>query len=158
MRNLFILIVTTLPLLSAFAKPMEEPLLPASPDEICGSDSAVEATYESYKQRASSDPISYFNPPLAVYRVTKQLHGVKTPEQIAVMFQFDDGSACIEEEGWKFSEKLMPEKGSKWLLFLKPGSEGEFNTSRGTSGRIPIGEKSASVLEVCEKVWNRTAK
>jgi hypothetical protein len=129
---------------------MTEPMAPASIREACSSESVVEAEYLRF---SSNTPISFFDGPIAGYRVIRVINGKTTAEEIAIKYDFHDGTACIEPSGWNFSDELMPLPNSKWLLFLKASSDNMYTTYRGDFGRIEIGPKSKEFLEKCEQVW-----
>ncbi len=55
-----------------------------------------------------------------------------------VRFEFHDKTAKDKPDGWEFSEKIMPAKGSKWILFTDATipTNGAFETFRGNFGRM----------------------
>ena len=125
---------------------------------MCGAASIAEVEYLSYRKSSVLGSISYFDPPLAAYRVVRLIHGLPLPEKVEVPYAFDDGSACLEPQGWKFSEALMPAAGSRWVLFLLPLSGG-FQTYSGDFGRVPAGSLADFFLRQCREIWaGRSAK
>lgn len=113
------------------AKPMDSPKL----EEAIRSECIVIAEYISYNHDAV---ISYFHGPIAEYKVTDIIKGKLQDSIIKLHYDFQDGSACIAERNWVFSDKLMPEKGSRWILFLKNKEAEIYITYRGDYGRWPF--------------------
>ena len=124
MKRLMLLLLLTGTVLS---KPMDTPKL----SEAVRFPRVVVAEYVDHK---SSPPITYFGGTLARYRVVETLRGPLGGE-VSVVYAFHDGSACLEEQGWKFSERMMPARGSRWILFLQPEGE-SWRTYRGDWGRM----------------------
>jgi len=114
--------------LFVYAKPMLSP----TKEEAYQSQLIVIAEYIGY---ISDNQISYFHGPIAQYRIIQVLKGVSRSMDLSVRYDFHDGSACVEEEGWKFSEELMPDIGSKWILFLGEDASNYWTTYRGDFGR-----------------------
>jgi hypothetical protein len=55
----------------------------------------------------------------------------------------------MEPDDWSFTEKLMPKKGSLWLLFI--GENGSPHTTyRGDFGRTPA--QAHTGIEVCQNI------
>ena len=127
------LILAVLLSLTAFSKPMMAP----SPAEAAKLASViVVAEYQDYREDGKT---SYFHPPIARYKVKKVLKGQLPEREVSVFYSFHDGSACLEEEGWRFSPARMPRKSSEWILYLLPGTAKQkaFQTYRGDYGRRP---------------------
>lgn len=132
-----VLILLTLAL-PGFAKPMRAPSLEEAIDQ---SPVIVVAEYRGYQEDGE---VSYFYGPFAAYRIRKVLKGAYPDEQVQIQYHFHDGSACLAEEGWTFAPALMPEPGSRWILFLRhqaarkdPHTEKITNaTYRGSYGRM----------------------
>lgn len=117
-----------------YSKPMSAPTIE---EAIESSEYILVAEYSEYSKRWQHK-ISYFYGPRATYRVNQILKGNSTlPKAIQVRYDFQDGSPCIESEKWRFDEKVMPQKGSRWILFLKSkGNEEDiWETYRGDYGR-----------------------
>lgn len=152
-RYFFFLIISTIPLSAASAKPMLAPSI----EDACNSHSVVEAEYLSYRPQKLLGEIKYFTPPMAQFRVIKKLRGSDIPEYILVRYDFDDGSACLTPPVWTFSSTLMPKKNSRWILFLQTieDTPAWFQTYRGDYGRMTPGEKSESTLKQCDKITTR---
>lgn len=121
-RVLLVLLLSTLVL----AKPSPSPSLE---EGIAQSPIVLVAKYRGYRKHK----IDYFSGATASYEITSVLKGsAPSSGLVALNYAFHDGSACIEPEGWTFSESLMPEVGSSWILLLQtPG------TYRGSAGRLP---------------------
>lgn len=125
----FWLAVLLLSAVAAHAKPMPAPSL----EEAQRSSRAVVAEYVDY---TADGNIGYFSGPVARYRIVRGNY--TTPGQIVrIRYQFQDGSACLEPQGWVFSESMMPKKGSLWTLYLQ-GEGPILDTYRGSFGRQPL--------------------
>lgn len=98
------------------AKPMDNPTI----EEVIQSNWIVIAEYIDYSKQGK---IGYFNEPIANYKVIQVLRGKLLDETIQIYYEFQDGSACVLLKGWRFSDNLMPKKGSQWILFLKDKSD-----------------------------------
>lgn len=106
--------------------------------------------YTGYK---SEGKIDYFSGPIAQYKLVRVLKGTNALKVLEVLYDFTDGSACIAEVGWKFTENLMPQKGSKWILFLNKDAQAKhLTTYRGPFGRWEA--NSGNITEV-EKALER---
>lgn len=131
---------------SVFAKPMPAP----TKGEAFKSSLIVIVEYTGYK---SEGKIDYFGGPIAQYKLVRVLKGINAPKVFDVRYDFTDGSACIAEVGWKFTENLMPQKGSKWILFLNKDTQTKhLTTYRGPFGRWEA--NSGNITEV-ENVLKR---
>ncbi len=116
-------------LLPLFAKPMLAP----TKDQALNVPFIAIAEYIGYK---SEGKVGYFNGPIARYRIIRLLKGDNLPEVLDLRYDFTDGSACLAEAGWKFTEDLMPKKSSRWILFLEKDAQMKYwTTYRGTFGR-----------------------
>lgn len=146
------LILTCISQSSISSKPMAEPSPAASEGGAAACNWIVIAEYDSY-QRAPLP--TYFGGAQATYKVksilkTNQPPALKAGQAIVVRYDFQDGSACLEEENWKFSEKLMPAKGSKWILFLEQlrSSPPNFLTYRGDYGRRQATQQNVDAVRM----------
>jgi hypothetical protein len=125
--RLLALVVTVAPL-AVLAKPMESP----TEAEAWASEAVVTA---QYVDRDTSVVPTYFDGAITHYRVTAVHRGtLRVGDVIPLRYAFTDGSACLEPTGWKFKDKVMPAKGSAWVLFLRRTND-EWWTYRGTYGR-----------------------
>lgn len=88
--------------------------------------------------------IEYFSGPIANYRILQVLKGKPLNGAIRVRYDFHDWTPCMPLAGWKFSDKLMPRKASKWILFLvgKTDDAKAYMTYRGDYGRWPASEEN----------------
>jgi hypothetical protein len=135
---------------AAFAKPMMEPKL----EEAVKSRFVVIAQYSGYK--AFREPVTYFDGVMGRYLLEKVMKGpqIRDPH-INVAYAFHDGSACLAEPDWKFSDKIMPKVGSSWILFLEEpnwkssNTDNAFSTYRGDFGRMPA---TAANIEKVKKM------
>ncbi len=128
-------------LLPVFAKPMLAP----TKDQALNVPFIAIVEYMGYK---SEGKVGYFNGPIAQYRIIRLLKGANLPEVLDVRYDFSDGSACLEESGWKFSEDLMPKKGSRWILFLDQDTQMKYwTTYRGSFGRWDANPRNIQEVE-----------
>lgn len=120
--------------MSAYASPM---LAPTLEEAIQRSEYIVIAEYSEYSKRLNQ--IDYFWGPRADYKVIETLKGNGASlETVHVQYDFHDGSACVAPSTeWIFEEKFMPQKGSRWILFLESKNDKEsiWQTYRGDYGR-----------------------
>jgi hypothetical protein len=147
----FCKIATIVFLLGAVIHPCAaEPMMAPTKKEAAQSKWILLAKYVGYKPFQL--PVTYFDGVMAEYQITKILKGpeVKDPK-INVSYAFHDGSACLAERNWTFSDAKMPQKGSGWILFLEQPSfkssyTNAFITYRGDFGRVAA--TSSSVADV----------
>ena len=126
---------------SSWAKPLPAP----TEEEAYRSEFIVIAEYLGYRAQGE---IGYFRPPLARYRVIRVLKGTGLPGILRVHHAFQDGSADLAPAGWRFSEGMMPEQGSRWILFLERSEgPGIFTTYRGDFGRREATEGNVERVE-----------
>lgn len=92
------------------------------------------ATFKSYEK--VGDSITYFRPPLAHFHIEEYCKGPPLNASIPIRFEFHEKIGEAKPEGWKFTEDMMPKKGSKWILFI-PNCvpiDGMFETYHGKYG------------------------
>lgn len=127
---------------TAYAKPAMAP----SQVEAADSTHIVIAQYQSYSKGSYID---YFTGPIAKYKIVKVLKGNSLDNKtIKVQYDFQDGSGCLPENGWKFTDSLMPAKQSKWILFLEKGDDGKYYTYRGDYGRWKVNEDNINKVSI----------
>lgn len=132
---------------TATAKPMPAPTLSQAvryPHVVVCEYAGAEANEKS----------TYMGGVTAKYKPVTILAGGDLPTTFSVNYQFHDGSGCIVPPNWTFREKVMPKKGSKWTLFLKPGAKigSSFQTYRGSFGRMPATDENlAKVRELLKE-------
>lgn len=110
------------------AKPMTAPTL----DEAMKSKWIVLVEYQGYEKSAHLDYFGYVE---TSYTVLDVLKGEKLDKKIQVRYRFHDGSACLVPE-WKFDEKKLPKKSSRWILFLSSKDAEFYEVYRGDFGRM----------------------
>lgn len=154
MRGSSALLTISITLLSALtfvdsltcqAKPMPAPTV----EEAARAQTIALAEFVDYR-KVSDEPLHEFSCILARYKVVKTLKGSSpgnksSNEPINVIYCFSDGSGCIPSREWKFSDALMPARGSRWYLFLNKDSQSNvwkqyynvdaYSTYRGSYGR-----------------------
>lgn len=73
---------------------------------------------------------------------------LKPGEKFDVQYLFHDLTPCIADKYFRFSESLMPTKGSKWFLFLKTRYEKQdWQTYRGSEGRLQATEANSKIVK-----------
>lgn len=120
----------------AFAKPMTAPTV----EDAAKSQIIFVAQYDGYKPFL--EPVRYLDGVMAHFTLMRVLKGPQLRDpHINVAWAFHDGSACLPEKDWKFSQAKMPTKGSAWILFLeepkfKSSNTNAYSTYRGDFGRM----------------------
>jgi hypothetical protein len=108
------------------------------------------AEYLGYEKNPD---IRWNQPARAEYRIIKILKGPPLNRRLPIKYEFHDHSNPPTPPNWKFNEKEMPEKGSRWLIFIDHSvpHNGQFETYEGIYGRQPENEdnlnKVYSLLE-----------
>jgi len=130
----------------SFGKPKGDPSV-----ELCASPVIVVGEYLSYQPLSLGSEIGYFSPPLALFKRIETWRGEEAGAEIRVRFDFHDGSPCLEPEGWRFKESLMPKLGTRWILFLSKDKSGTgyYETFRGDLGRFEFGESARKIFVLC---------
>jgi hypothetical protein len=102
-------------------------------------DSIVVADYASYKDpQGKTNEDIYMEGVLARFKVLDVLKGEALSGDIDINYAFSDGSWCLPDSTFKFDNNLMPQSGSKWILFLKRSYvDRGWGTRRGDAGRYP---------------------
>ncbi len=106
------------------------------------------------------DSVTFTTPPTAYFRIVEVLKGlpistetVKTPfdPRIQIIYDFGDGEAT-QPKDWKFDESMLPELGSKWILFIpnavRTGNLRAFETFDGSLGRIEFNRDNIEKVHV----------
>lgn len=114
------------------------------------------AEYLDYKH---SPDIHFFHPPIAHYHIDKILKGPPLNRDLPLRYEFyDRQSLSGTPPGWKFGNDKMPEKGSKWIIFIRTAlpRDGAFDTYEGSYGRQPASEENMNkVYALLENSANR---
>ncbi len=100
--------------------------------------------------------IHWNHPPLANFHITKILKGPPLNKALPVKFEFHDNVNPNAPTGWKFSEKMLPEKGSVWILFIEFAvpKRGMFETFQGSYGRQPSTDENLNKLYLLLDKYN----
>jgi tetratricopeptide (TPR) repeat protein len=102
--------------------------------------------------------IHWNRPPLAHYHITKNLKGPPLNKALPVKYEFHDYLAVNQTppKGWEFSDKVLPEKGSQWILFIDFGvpKRGMFETFQGSYGRQPATDENLNNLYLLLDKYN----
>lgn len=130
-----------------------EPMPSASLDEAARSPHVVLASYQGHEPttgRSSED--LYFLGLTATYKLESVLKQDRAKDagpvlepgkKLNVRYIVHDLSPCEVDESFRFSESLMPSKGSKWILFLTAkDSKHDWQTYRGSKGRMEASESN----------------
>jgi len=113
------------------------------------------AEYEGYEKKGD---IEFFNPPIAKYKIQKILKGPPLNRDLPIRYEFHDRSVKKVPDDWKFGPDKMPEKGSKWLIFLQIAlpRNGAFDTYTGDYGRQPATDENMNkIYSLLENATNR---
>lgn len=114
------------------------------------------AEYQGFEK---SDDITYFRPPKAKFRIQRILKGPPLNKDLPVRYEFHDRSKDINvPKDWKFGEDKMPEKASKWILFIEwcHPRGGMFDLYQGCYGRLPATDENLNkVYALLEEHSNR---
>ncbi|MBF0484899.1 MAG: hypothetical protein HQL16_00130 [Candidatus Omnitrophica bacterium] len=122
-----------------------EPMFAPTKEQAFKSQLIAIVEYSGYQLLGKID---YFSGPVARYKIIRILKGANVSKALDVRYDFTDGSACLPEVGWKFSEDLMPKKGSRWILFLNEDSPMKYwATYRGPFGRWSADFKNTLEVE-----------
>jgi tetratricopeptide (TPR) repeat protein len=115
-------------------------------DNAIRSEAIVIAEYEGYEPSAT---IRYNSPPKAYYHMVELLKGPPFNRAMPVRYAFHVPAASELPPGWKFDEKMMPAKGSKWILFIEWAvpERGQYNTYYGSYGRQEATEANLNKLD-----------
>jgi tetratricopeptide (TPR) repeat protein len=119
------------------------------------SESITVCEYEGYQKKGD---IEFFNPPIAKYKIQKILKGPPLNRDLPIRYEFHDRSAKKVPDGWKFGDDKMPEKGSKWLIFIQVAlpRDGAFDTYTGDYGRQPYTDENMNrIYALLENATNR---
>jgi hypothetical protein len=107
----------------------------------------VIAEYRGYENTGT---INLFDPPVAHFRIIQTLKGPALPDDLPIRYAFTDKPAEVMPVDWKFSEDMMPEKGSQFILciwsFVKDCAE----TYNWSYGRFPL--TAANLQAVCQEI------
>lgn len=116
------------------------------------SESIVVAEYVGMDK---SENVTYFKPPRANYRIKEYLKGPPLNPFLPVRYEFHDVTGGTKPEGWKFDEaKMMPKKGSKWIIFIPNAVpiDGSFETYHGNFGRQEYNDENLDkILKILEE-------
>jgi hypothetical protein len=130
-----VLWVTTFSLASVLlAKPMSSP---DPVDMALKADSIVVADFVDYKDpKGKTNEDIYMRGVLAKFKVLEVLKGETLSGDIEVSYSFNNFSWCLPDSTFRFDTNLMPQSGSKWILFLKRSdTDYGWGTCRGDAGR-----------------------
>ncbi len=117
-------------------------------DNAIRSESILIAEYLGYDK---SDDIRFNSPPLTHWHIDKILKGPPLNKSLPLRFDFHPTGVKEPPPGWKFSDSMMPEKGSKWILFIEysvpDGTKRWFLPFMGNYGRQPATEENLNTLD-----------
>ena len=117
-------------------------------DNAIRSESIVLAEYQGYDK---ADDIRFNSPPLTHWHVDKILKGPPLNKSLPLRFDFHTTGIKDPPPGWKWSESMLPEKGSKWILFIEfsvpDGVRRWFIPFQGSYGLQPATEENLNTLD-----------
>ncbi len=96
-----------------------------------------------FKGFSSKSPVSFHQPPEALYKIEQILKGPPLNKSLPVTYEFHEHlRGQGKPEDWKWDPKMMPSQGSRWILFIENGVpfEGAFGTFHGSFGRQELNE------------------
>ncbi|HEY9760422.1 MAG TPA: tetratricopeptide repeat protein [Oculatellaceae cyanobacterium] len=117
-------------------------------DNAIRSESILLAEYKGYDK--SSD-IRFNSPPMTHWHIDKILKGPPLNKDLPLRYDFHPTGVKDPPPGWKFDESMMPEKGSKWIIFIEfsvpDGVKRWFLPYAGSYGRQPATEENLNTLD-----------
>lgn len=101
-------------------------------------------TYEGYDK----GDIGFNNPPVTHWNRDKILKGPPSNPTIPIWYEFHDAINKTPPKDWKFDPKLMPAKGSRWIIFIDQfyAKNGAYETYQGSYGRQPVNDENLNKL------------
>jgi len=129
-----------------------EPIAAPSFDALCAeTKNVIVAEYQSYEPSSPTQPISYFDPPVAVFKRLQTVAGDETASEVRVRFDFHDGSPCMAPSEWKFEQGQMPQRGARFILFLtEKNDKGTYSSYRGDFGRFLQAPDTYKIAELAQ--------
>jgi tetratricopeptide (TPR) repeat protein len=102
-----------------------------------------------YKGYDKSSDIRYNSPPATHWHIDKILKGPPLGSALPLRFDFHTPDEKDPPAGWKFDESKLPEKGSKWIIFIEwaASERGLYNTYWGSYGRQPATDQNLNALD-----------
>ncbi len=121
--------------------------------ELCRCEWIAIAEYKGFTAPRVVTPAT---PPIAMYRIKKQLRGLRYPTRnlLPIMYEFDRSES--QEPQTKAKKQEMPKKGSKWILFLPEfvANHQGFRTFQGGLGRVEYSDENLrAVLSGMKVHW-----
>jgi hypothetical protein len=97
------------------------------------------------------DDIRFNAPPATEWRIVRILKGPPLNRHLPLRFDFHPPEVAKQPPGWRFSQSLLPQKGSKWIIFIEfavpEGTKKLFTTFNGSYGRQPATEENLNELD-----------
>ncbi|MDX2105816.1 MAG: hypothetical protein SFY67_05380 [Candidatus Melainabacteria bacterium] len=115
---------------------------PTTIEEACKRSKCIYVvTYKSFSILDSKAPV--YRNLFASYIIHNQLKGQKSQAtDLKIEYEISEDPNYTPPEKWKFSKKVMPKPGSKWILFVTYNlTDGSMCTYRGSYGRMPHSEE-----------------
>jgi len=103
----------------------------------------------SYYGYEHTGPIALANPPVAEFRFIELLKGPHLGINPKVQFEFEQPDTEEKRNNWRFHVRMMPQYGSKWILFVPnavPLRGKGFCTYHGSYGRIEATKENREAL------------
>ena len=120
------------------------------------SEKIIIAEYKGYEDDGS---VSYYAPPKAIYKRVEMLKGAKVNPTFFVRYEFHAKVNQPKPKGWKFKPSMMPEKGSKWIIYIPNAIpiDGMYESYHGSYGIQAYNEKNLDgILRIIEKHKGQT--
>lgn len=117
-------------------------------DNAIRSESILIADYQGYDK---NEDIRFNSPPLTHWHIDKILKGPPLNKSLPLRYDFHTPDVSTPPQGWKFDESKLPEKGSKWILFIEysvpDGVKRWFLPFLGSYGVQPATEENLNTLD-----------
>jgi len=117
-------------------------------DNAIRSESILIAEYQGYDK---NEDIRFNSPPLTHWHIDKILKGPPLNKALPLRYDFHTPDVSEAPKGWKFDESKLPEKGSKWILFIEfsvpDGVKRWFLPFLGSYGIQPATEENMNTLD-----------
>jgi tetratricopeptide (TPR) repeat protein len=117
-------------------------------DNAIRSESILIAEYRGYDKNGD---IRFNSPPMSHWHIEKILKGPPMNKDLPLRYDFHPTGVKDPPPGWKFDESMMPQKGSKWIIFIEftvtEGVNHWYLPYYGSYGRQPATEENLNTLD-----------
>jgi tetratricopeptide (TPR) repeat protein len=99
----------------------------------------------------TADDVRFNSPPATQWHIERILKGPPLNRHLPLRYDFHTPDISKQPPDWKFDNKLLPQKGSKWIIFIEfavpEGPRKLFTTYDGSYGRQPATEENLNELD-----------